>query len=91
MNPLADSRSADLEPVDVGELHVEQDDVGAQLMHPVERRHTVLRLAHDDVALELEQPARGGPEARVVVDDENGCSHKESFVVITHFPQVVTM
>jgi hypothetical protein len=27
----------------------------------------------------------------VVVDDEDGCSHKESFVAITRFPQVVTM
>jgi hypothetical protein len=27
----------------------------------------------------------------VVVDNEDGCSHTESFVLHTHFPQVVTM
>jgi hypothetical protein len=27
----------------------------------------------------------------VIVDDEDGCSHRESFVTNTRFPQVVTM
>ena len=89
--PVAGEPLGDLEAVDVGELHVEQDDLGAQLVHRVEGRHPVRRLAHDHVTLELEQPARGGPEPRVVVDDEDGCSHRESFVPHTHFPQVVTM
>jgi hypothetical protein len=47
-------------------------------------------LAHDHVALELEQPACGGPEARVVVDDENACSHTESLRVHTRFTKADT-
>src|SRR5581483_9792366 len=41
----------DLEAVDVGELDVEQDDVGRELGREGERGGAVLRLAHDLEAL----------------------------------------
>jgi len=61
-----------VEAVAVGQLDVEEDEVGPQLTARAERRFGAVRLADDLVALGLEQPARLLPEARVVVDDEHG-------------------
>ena len=67
----------DLEPVEVGQLHVQQDEVGAQRSRGCDGAQAVLRLADDVVPLELEEPACRRPEGGVIVDDENACSHRE--------------
>ena len=82
---------ADLEPVEVGELHVQQDEVGAQLARGCDRAQPVLGLADDVVPLELEEPAGRRPEGGVIVDDEDACSHRESVELLTRLPKVVTM
>ena len=64
---------------------------GSQLTSGFDGGKSILGLADDLITLELEQPARGGPEPRVVVDDEDGFSHTESLVSRTRFPQVVTL
>ena len=69
---------ADLEPVEIGELHVQQDEVGAQLSRGCDGAEAVLGFADDVVPLELEEPARRRPEGGVIVDDENACSHRGS-------------
>src|SRR5215218_9212846 len=63
------------EAVGVGQVDVEQDDVGGELAHRTDAVRAVPRLADDGVALRLEQPARTAPEAAVVVDDEDGERH----------------
>ena len=65
----------DLESVQVGELHVEQHQIGAELTRLPDRFRAVLGLADDVESLCLEQAARGGAEARVVVDDEHCPGH----------------
>src|SRR5215213_1839012 len=65
----------DLEAVEVGKLNVEQDQVGVELADGLERRSPVLRLADHHVAVGLEHPPRAEPEARVVVDDQDGGRH----------------
>ena len=63
-------RSADLEPVDVGQPEVEDDDVGrgrrghGQALAPGRR-------GGDVVAPGLEAEAQGAQQARVVVDDQD--------------------
>ena len=68
----------DLEAVDVGQLHVEQHDLGVQRTRaasmPVD---AVLGLTDDLVALGFEQRARAAAEARMVVDDEHGHGHRD--------------
>src|SRR5215208_911276 len=64
-----------LEAVDVGQLHVEQHHVRVEARHGVEGAQPVLRLADHVEALALEQHPGAGPEARVVVDDEDGGGH----------------
>ena len=63
--------ACDLEPVEVREVHVEQDDVGAEPVRRLDRRVPVLGLAHDHVAVELEDAPGAAAEAGVVVDDED--------------------
>src|SRR4029453_616986 len=65
----------DLQSVDVRELHVEQHHVRMQLVDRLERGLAVLGLADHPVALGLEQHARARPEARVIVDYEDGPGH----------------
>ena len=80
-----------LEAVDVGQLHVEQHHVRTQLDCRIHRGQTVLRLAHDHVALELQKAPRGGPEPRVVVDDEDSCGHRRSLLAHTRFTKEDTL
>src|SRR5215207_3662860 len=51
--------------------------------HGVEGAQAVLRLADHVEALALEQHAGAGPEARVVVDDQDGSGHLAQIVVRT--------
>ena len=73
----ADARR-DVEPVEVGEVDVEQDEVGVQLARGLEAAGAVLGLADDVEALVLQQQARRGAEARVIVDDEDLHGHTSS-------------
>ena len=68
----------DLESVEIGQLHVQQDEVGAQGARGCDRAQPVLGLADDVVPLQLEEPACRRPEGGVIVDDEDACSHKKS-------------
>ena len=72
--------AGDGKPVDVGKPHVQQDDVRLQLARRAQRVGAVGGLAHDLVALVLEQPSRAGPEAGVVVDDQHGRRHGQTIV-----------
>ena len=63
------------EAVGVGEVDVEEHEVGRELADAVQRLGAVGGLPHHVVALALEQHARRRPEARVVVDDEDGRGH----------------
>ena len=61
-----------LEPADVGEVDVQQDHVGRQPAGGVEPGAPAGRLAHDLVALLLQEGRHQRAEAGVVVDDEEG-------------------
>ena len=74
-DPLARQAGGDLDSVDVRELNVEQHHVRAQLLYGAQRGLAVLGLADHVEALRLEQHAGARPEARVIVDDENGPGH----------------
>jgi len=60
----------DLEAVGVGELHIEEDDVGTKPCHGLERLSPVYRLADDVEAAGRQPPSGCRPEGVVVVDDE---------------------
>lgn len=60
-----------LEAVDVGELHVEEDDVRPELGRGRERLGAGARLADDVEPVGLEQRSRAQPESDVVVDDQD--------------------
>ena len=72
---LAVIRARDGEAVEVGEVDVEEHEVGVQLVRPARSRSAVRRLADDVVALGLEQHSCRRAEGRVVVDDEDGRHH----------------
>ena len=65
----------DLEAVDVGQLDVQQDDVRQQRAGAGHGGHAVDRLADHLVAVGLQQRPGAGPEAGVVVDDEDARCH----------------
>ena len=65
----------DLEAVDVGQLHVEQHQVGGERARLAQAGRAVARLPHDVEALRFEQESRRGAEARVVVDDQHADGH----------------
>src|SRR6266540_772120 len=65
----------DLESVEVGELNVEQNQVGVQLCDGPNRALPVLRLADHLIPLGLQQRPCAGPEAGMVVDDQNCHAH----------------
>ena len=65
----------DLEAADVRQADVEQDEVGSQLAGGGQRGRAVGGLADDGPAVALQRAARHGPEAGVVVDDEDGAGH----------------
>ena len=66
---------ADLEPVEVGQLDVEQNEIGLELASGAKGLDRVLGLAHDLVSLCLEQRPDAGSKAGVVVDDEDCHAH----------------
>jgi hypothetical protein len=63
------------EPVEVGQVDVEQHDVRAEAAGLVDAALAVRGLADHVVALRLQEHARRRPEGRVVVDDEDGRGH----------------
>src|SRR5215207_2331306 len=64
-----------VEPVEPGELDVEQHDVGHQTLGLGQRLGPVPRRAHHREAGGLEQPPRGVTERSMVVDDQYGPAH----------------
>jgi hypothetical protein len=70
--PVPEQTGRHLEAVEVGEPHVEQDDVGAKLPRRPERGDAGLRLADHLEPLRAEDGARRRPEAGVIVHDEDG-------------------
>ena len=65
----------DFEPVDVGELHVEQHDTRPQLPALLERLRTSRRLAHHLEAGVGEQRPHDLAEGRVIVNDQDRVAH----------------
>src|SRR5262245_3741761 len=65
-------RRRDGESVHVGELDVEQDDVGMEAVYRFDGRGSVLRLADDVEPVRLEDRAGGRSEAGMIVDDQYG-------------------
>ena len=61
---------ADLEAVDAGHAHVEDDGVGRRGGQAVERRGAICGELHV-VALERKRPLERGPHGRLVVDDQD--------------------
>ena len=75
------------EAVEVGEAHIEQDDIREQLARGSQRGLAVLGLADDVIALALEQAPGARAEARVVVDDQDGAGHSlQIFATEREFP-----
>ena len=66
---------ADREPVDVGQLHVEQHERRLERARRGQRRGAVGRLADDLEAAGVQQRAGEGAEVRVVVDDQDARTH----------------
>ena len=66
------SSLGDLEPFDVGQADVEQDEVGSEGSGGLETRQSVGGLADDLEAVRGEERARLDAEAGGVIDDEDG-------------------
>ena len=64
-----------LEAVDVGELDVQQYDVGTQIAGGGEGGGAIGRLPYDVVAVRLEDLSGPRPEVRMVVHDQDARSH----------------
>ena len=61
-----------LEPVDAGQVHVHEHEVGAQLPHGLDRRLAGLGLPdHLEPVRQLDHVTGGRPEGRLIVHDEN--------------------
>ena len=73
-------RRGDVEAVDVRQLDVEQHEVGPQAARLGDAGGAVGGLADDVEALRLQQHARARTKGGVVVDDEDGQSHREAIV-----------
>ena len=65
----------DVEAVDVGQLYVEQHDLGVEPAGLGQRLGSVSGLADHVEALGFEQYARTGAKRRVVVDDQDPWTH----------------
>src|SRR6185312_3445313 len=78
-------RGRDREAVGVGELDVEQDDVGRELAGGAHAVCAAPRLADHVEALRFEQRPRPGAEAGVVVDDQDAKRHA-AIVAYAGFP-----
>ena len=63
-------RRGDLEPVEVGEVHVEQDDVRGQRSRGGDPRAAVLRLGDHLIAVRFEHASRAAAKAWIVIDDQ---------------------
>src|SRR5581483_5087488 len=61
----------DLEPVEVGELDVQQDELRGEALGEGERRGPVDRLAHDVEPLLREERGGAAQEAGMIVDDQD--------------------
>src|SRR3954466_1414762 len=70
----------DLEAVDVGQLGVEEDEVGSEALGLGDARRAVSGFADDVEPLGLEQNAGARTEGGVVIDDEDGQRHREAIV-----------
>src|SRR4051794_21192112 len=66
----------DLEPVDVGQLNIEQHQVRTVLQRPFDGAGAGFCLRDHRESMALEQLTRRFPEAAVVVDEENATSHQ---------------
>ena len=67
----------DIEPVLLGHLHIEKDEIGFQLTYRVHRRLAVGRLAdHLHPVLVSHQIVNAKPAELLVVDDENANGRK---------------
>ena len=62
----------DLEPFDVGEADVEQDEVGSEGSGGLETRQSVRGFADDLEAVRSEERARLDTESGGVIDDKDG-------------------
>ena len=73
----AASAARDLDPVDVGQADVEQDDLGAQPPDGLEPLVAGRALADHVEAVGFEQGSRGVAEPGVIIDYENGLRHRD--------------
>jgi hypothetical protein len=77
--PAGTERLEDREPVQLRDLHVEEDEVGAELADRIHRLAAVAALADDlDVGLGLEEAAETIAGERLVVDDQGSDLHAAS-------------
>jgi hypothetical protein len=60
-----------LEAIEVRQLNVEHDDLGAEAIRSSERGRCVFSLADDIKAFCLQERPRECPEASVIVDDQH--------------------
>src|SRR5256885_9560064 len=65
----------DVEPIQVGKVHVEQHELGVQLGRRLQRGGPALGLADHVEPLGLEEQAGARAERRVVVHDQDGMRH----------------
>ena len=65
----------DVEPVDVGQLNIEQHDLGLEAAGLRERGRAVGGLAHHVEALRFEEDSRSCAERRMVVHDQDPVTH----------------
>ncbi len=66
---------SDLEAVEVGKLNVKKDDLRVERRGGLESTRSVLCLTHHVEPLGLEEDARSGAKARMVVDDQHTHGH----------------
>jgi hypothetical protein len=68
--PTAGEALRDLEPIDAGELNVEQHNVWMQLVHSLQCRLAIGSLACHLEPLRIEHDPRKAPKVGMVVDDQ---------------------
>ena len=71
-----EQRLADGEAVHVRQRDIQEDELGRERTPELERGCAVGRLPDDLEPLSLEQRAREGPKAGMVVDDQDGRRHE---------------
>ena len=70
-----------VEAAQVGKTDIEQDEIGIEFPCQPKRGLAVSRLADDLETVQFEEAPNGGPERRVIVDDEDGQGHVQ---IVTH-------